>query len=99
MALAPLPESRYRFDLRRVEFARDRGPLVEGCPCPACGQHTRAYLHYLAREQELTAARLLSLHNLTYLERLVRHAREAIATGRYLDYRAAATSGQPPWDG
>ena len=97
MALAPLPDSRYRFDVRRAAFARDEGPLVEGCPCVACAQHSRGYLHYLARAQELTAVRLLSLHNLTYLERTVRAAREAVVAGRYADYRAAATSGQPPW--
>ena len=38
----------------------------------------RAYLHYLSRAEELTAARLLTLHNLAFLERLVAGAREAI---------------------
>ena len=48
MALAPLPESRFRFDVRQVRVrATDEGPLVEGCPCPTCAVHTRAYLHYL----------------------------------------------------
>jgi queuine tRNA-ribosyltransferase len=99
MALAPLPESRYRFDLRRASMAADEAPLVEGCPCPACSGHTRAYLHHLARQQELTAARLVTVHNLTYLERLVRGAREAIAGGRFGAYREAMLAGAAPWDG
>ena len=48
MALAPLPETRFRFDVTRAGFATDEAPLVEGCPCPTCARHTRAYLHYLA---------------------------------------------------
>jgi queuine tRNA-ribosyltransferase len=97
MALAPNPESRHRFDVRKAAFAGDEGALVEGCPCPACVQHSRAYLHYLARAQELTGVRLLSLHNLTYLERLVDGAREAIRAGRFDGYREGILGGTPPW--
>jgi queuine tRNA-ribosyltransferase len=98
MALAPLPGSRFRFDLRRASMATDQGPLVDGCPCPACAAHTRAYLHHLARQQELTAARLVTLHNLTYLERLVRGARAAIADARFGVYADAILGGAAPWD-
>ena len=98
MALAPLPDSRHRFDIRRARFALDRGPLVEGCECEACRGHTRAYLHYLARQNEPTGMRLMTIHNLTYLERLVRGAREAIAAQRFGEYRAAIESGAAPWE-
>ena len=96
-ALAPEPDSRYRFDLRRPAFAEDEAPLVAGCPCEACSGHTRAYLHYLCREQELTAVRLLALHNLTYLQRLVGGAREAIRETRLGRYRQALLGGAAPW--
>ena len=97
MALAPLPDSRFRFDLEKARFATDEGPLVEGCPCPTCAAHTRAYLHYLARAEAPTAARLVTLHNLTFLERLVSGAREAIAEGRFDAYRGAILGGAAPW--
>jgi queuine tRNA-ribosyltransferase len=97
MALAPLPESRFRFDLRNAAFAEAEEPLVEGCPCPACAEHSRAYIHYLCRAQELTAVRLLCLHNLTYLERLMRGAREAIAAGRFSAFRSSSLDGAAPW--
>jgi queuine tRNA-ribosyltransferase len=98
MALAPLPAQRFRFDVRRPAFADDEGPLVEGCPCAACQRHTRAYVHYLSREEELTGARLLTLHNLTFLERLTRGAREAIHAARFPSYREAVLGGAAPWD-
>ena len=97
MALAPLPESRFRFDLRKAALAEDEGPLVEGCRCPACSSHSRAYLHYLCREHELTGVRLLCLHNLSYLERVVSGAREAIRAGRFGRYREASLGGAAPW--
>jgi queuine tRNA-ribosyltransferase len=98
MALAPLPDSRFRFDLDRAALGTDERPLVDGCPCPACAAHTRAYVHYLARAEPANAARLLTLHNLTFLDRLVRGAREEIAAGRYADYRKAILGGAAPWD-
>ena len=98
MALGPLPGKRFRFDIRRGAHALEREPLVEGCPCPTCAHHSRAYLHYLARAEEATAGRLITLHNLAYLESLVRGAREAIAARRYGEYRKAVEAGARPWD-
>ncbi len=98
MVLAPRPDSRFRFDVAKAEFATDRGPMVDGCPCPTCAGHTRAYLHYLVRAEAPTAARLLTLHNLTFLERLVAGAREAIREGRFDAYRGAVLGGAAPWE-
>jgi queuine tRNA-ribosyltransferase len=98
VALAPLAEERFRLNVRSRELEDDQGRLVDGCPCPACSRHTRAYLHYLARAEELTAVRLLTVHNLTYLERLVSGAREAIEAGRFGAYREASLAGAAPWD-
>jgi queuine tRNA-ribosyltransferase len=98
MALAPRPDGRYRLDIRKAEFTQDGRPLVEGCPCATCAAHTRAYLHYLSRAEELTGVRLLVLHNLAYLERLVTGAREAIEAGRYGSYREATLAARAPWD-
>ena len=97
MALAPRPDDRYRFDIRKAEFAEDEAPLVEGCPCDTCAAHTRAYVHYLSRAEELTGVRLLVLHNLAYLERLVAGCREAIGAGRFDAYREAILAGAAPW--
>ena len=97
-ALAPLPDERFRFDLGSTAYALDAAPLVAGCTCAACRGHTRAYVHHLARARELTAVRLLCLHNLVYLERLAAGAREAITSGAFGRYREAIRAGEPPWD-
>ncbi|MGB7587449.1 MAG: tRNA guanosine(34) transglycosylase Tgt [Solirubrobacterales bacterium] len=96
-ALVPNPETRFRLDLRRAGFEGDSSPLVEDCPCPACRHHDRDYLNYLSRAEELTAVRLLCLHNLTYLQQLMTHARKAIATGCFSSYASRILAGHPPW--
>ncbi|MGH2983315.1 MAG: tRNA guanosine(34) transglycosylase Tgt [Solirubrobacterales bacterium] len=98
VALAPEPEGRFRIDLDKSRYAEDDAPIAEGCPCEACGGYSRAYLHYLARQRELTGARLLTLHNLTYMQELTARAREAIAAGRLEDYTGAILGGAAPWD-
>ena len=97
MALAPLPESRFRFDVSAAAHALADAPLVDGCPCSTCAAHSRAYLHYLARARELTAVRLLCVHNLAYLELLVDGARRAIGAGRFDAYRESVLGGAAPW--
>jgi queuine tRNA-ribosyltransferase len=97
VALAPSPETRWRLDLRKGRWVGDRSPLVEGCPCPACGRHDRDYLSYLSRAEELTAVRLIVLHNLLYMRELTVGARAAIRDARFDAYRAAVLAGAPPW--
>jgi queuine tRNA-ribosyltransferase len=97
MALAPLPDKRFRFDIRNRREAEVEGPLVEGCPCPACRRFSRGYVHYVSRAEELTGVRLVTLHNLVYTEAIVSGAREAIEAGRLGDYREAILTGETPW--
>jgi len=63
--------------LRNLIHQRDPRPLQEGCPCPAC-QHSRGYLRHLFLAGEMLGPILLTAHNLTFYQRLVRKAREAI---------------------
>ena len=98
MALAPLPERRFRYDVRKNRNRDETGPLVVGCPCLACTRHSRGYIHYLSKAEELTGVRLLTIHNLTYTAELMRGARAAIVAGRYAAYRDAILAGAAPWE-
>src|SRR3954449_2323189 len=97
-ALVPDPEARWRLDLKKKAWRDSREPVQEGCPCPACTEHTRAYLHYLLRAGELTGARLLTLHNLTFMRDLMAGVRAAIAESRFAEHAASvlATSARAP---
>jgi len=98
VALAPLPDKRWRLDVRKPDNEGDRRPLVEGCDCPACAAHDRDYLNYLSRSQELTAVRLITMHNLTYMQRLAAASREQIAAGSFDAFSSAVLDGATPWD-
>ena len=77
-ALVPDPDARWRLDLTKAGWRESERPLLEGCPCPACAAgFSRAYLSYLARAGELTGTRLLTLHNLAFIARLMRDLRQA----------------------
>jgi queuine tRNA-ribosyltransferase len=95
-ALVPNPGRRWRLDLNRRGHRAERGPIDERCPCPACREHSRAYLHYLVRAGELTGKRLLTLHNLTFMRRLMVGMQEAVAAGRYDDFARQVLEGAAP---
>jgi queuine tRNA-ribosyltransferase len=82
-ALVDEPERRWRMDVKAPEHAESTEPLMNGCRCEACTQHTRAYVHYLTRANELTGVRLLTEHNLTFMETLMNRLRKAIEEDRY----------------
>ena len=97
MALSPSPEKRFRIDIRKGGMVGDRKPLVDDCPCVACQDYDRDYINYISRSEELTAVRLLVEHNLTYMEKLMAGAREAITAGRFGDYSTRILGGSAPW--
>jgi len=70
-----------RFNLRNARFARDPAPLDDTCDCPTCARWSRAYLRHLLLVQEPTAGRLLTMHNVAWLLRLMTRTRDAIAQG------------------
>jgi queuine tRNA-ribosyltransferase len=98
MAVVPEPDKRWRVDLAKGRYRTADEPLLDGCPCPACAHgYSRAYLHYLLKAQEQTAQRLLTIHNLAYLQRLMAVLRDAIDAGRLAEAAAAVRAGASPW--
>ncbi len=68
--------------IRNRRYRDDPRPLEEACPCLAC-RHSRAYLRHLFLARDMLGPVLLSLHNLTYYQRLLAGARRAIQRGEY----------------
>ena len=99
MAVVPDPERRWRVDLAKGRFRDSDEPLCDGCPCRACAAgYSRAYLHYLFRLREMTGARIVTQHNLAYLQLLTAALRDAIDAGRLADAVTAARGGAAPWE-
>jgi queuine tRNA-ribosyltransferase len=97
MALVPDPGARWRVDLVKSRWKRSTEPILEDCPCPACAAgFSRAYLHYLLRAHELTGLRLVTLHNLSFVARLMADLRDGIERGRLDEVADAVLAGAAP---
>jgi queuine tRNA-ribosyltransferase len=78
-----------RVSLRNATYRDDVRPLDEDCKCPACARFSRAYLRHLFQAQEILAHRLVSIHNITHLARLMDATRAAIRQGTFSLLREA----------
>jgi len=74
--------------IRNARYRDDTRPLDPGCGCHTCGHFSRAYLHHLQRANEITGARLNTLHNLHFYLTIMAEMREAIAGGAFQAWRA-----------
>jgi queuine tRNA-ribosyltransferase len=82
VALVPDVGARWRLDLGKGRWSASAEPILDGCECPACAAgFSRGYLHYLLRAGELTGLRLVTLHNLAFIARLMAELRAAIDAG------------------
>jgi len=64
-------------NIRNARHIEDKRPLDASCGCPACANYSRAYLHHLFRAEEMLGPMLLTWHNLTYYQTLMRDLRQA----------------------
>ncbi len=97
VALVPDPAKRWRVDLTAGRFKDDHEPIMEGCPCPACAVGlSRGYLRYLVHSRELTGMRLLTIHNLAFVARVMQDLRAAILAGTLPATAAALRAGAAP---
>ena len=80
---------RGQVNMRNARHKDDPRPLDEECPCPACRDYSRAYLHHLVMAREVLGAMLLTHHNLTFYQLLMADMRIAIEAVAFADFEAA----------
>jgi len=78
-----------RVNIRNAQYARDRGPVEQGCTCTTCQNFSRAYLRHLFRCDEILGLRLATIHNLHFLLNLMRQIREHIMARDFLSFKDA----------
>ena len=76
-----------KMNLNNACYAKDDRPIEEGCDCPTCRHHSRAYIRHLLKSGEMLGLRLLVLHNLWFYNTMMVEARTAIREGRYASYK------------
>ena len=80
--------SQGRVNIKNKQYEYDFGPLDPECDCEACINYSRAYLRHLYRTNEGLGMRLLSIHNLRFLLKMMEDIREAIKEDRFLELKA-----------
>ncbi len=80
-------------NLKNAAHRLDKGPIEEGCECPACREFSRGYIRHLLKAEEILGLRLMSLHNLHFYLTLMRRIREALDAGNFAEFRQNFLSG------
>ena len=76
-----------RRNVRHADFKHQFGPLDPECDCYTCRTFSAAYVHHLFKCEELLAYRLSTIHNLSFMHRLMANMRDAIARGSFASFR------------
>ena len=79
--------SKGKLVVRNATYEKDWGKLDDECDCYTCQNYTRAYIRHLVKTNEILGIRLISLHNLRFLTRLMEQVREAIEQDNLLGFR------------
>jgi queuine tRNA-ribosyltransferase len=87
-----------RHNISNAGYHLKEEPMEKGCGCYACTHFSTAYIHHLYRARELLALRLLSIHNLSFINSLVQKARAAIANGNFGAFAGEFLAGYRPSD-
>ena len=73
--------------VRNATYERDWGPLDTECDCYTCKNYTRAYIRHLVKANEILGVRLLSIHNLRFLTRLMETIRTEIENDNLANFK------------
>ena len=80
--------SRGKIVVRNAKYKEDFTPLDPECDCYCCKNYTKAYLRHLVNVGEMMGGMMLSLHNITFLTKLMRQIRQAVLEDRLQDFAA-----------
>jgi queuine tRNA-ribosyltransferase len=74
--------------IRNAQYKTDTAPLDPNCACSTCRNFSKSYLRHLHQSNEILASVLSTIHNLHFFLDLMKRSREAIAAGRFLEFRS-----------
>lgn len=82
-----MTNNKFRMDITKARYANDVNPIEKDCGCFTCQNFSRAYLNHLFRVRELLGYRLLTIHNLYFVNHLVEEIRKAIEEDKLLELK------------
>ena len=73
--------------VRNATYEKDWEPLDSECDCYTCKNYTRAYIRHLIKTNEILGVRLLSIHNLRFLTKLMERVKIEIENDNLLNFK------------
>ena len=78
-------------NINNEKYKKDLSPIEEGCNCPTCQHHSRAYIRHLFKAGEMLAMRLCVMHNLYFYNMLMKEIRDALDNGMFREFKEQYT--------
>ena len=82
-----------KINLFNAKYEKDLRPIEEGCMCPACRSHSRAYIRHLLKAKEMLGMRLCVLHNLYFYNNLMEEIRNSLDEGNFAGFKKSFLNG------
>jgi len=76
-----------RKNIKNEQYKKDKTPLSEDCDCYACKNHSKSYIRHLIQENEILGMRLISIHNLRFLIKLMENIKKSIKEDKFLEFK------------
>ena len=78
-------------NINNAKYEKDDSPIEEGCQCPTCQRHSRAYIRHLFKAKEMLAMRLCVTHNLWFYNMLMKNIRDSLDEGTFTQFKEKYT--------
>ncbi len=75
-------------NINNEKYKNDLDPIENGCQCPTCRKHSRAYIRHLFKAGEILAMRLCVIHNLYFYNTLMQEIRDSLDNGTFEQFKA-----------
>ena len=76
-----------KINMKNAKYKDDFTPVDTSCDCECCKNYTKAYIRHLLVSEETLGQRLLSIHNLRFLIKIMENIRESIKKDKFLEYK------------
>lgn len=74
-------------NINNEKYKKDLSPIEEGCECPVCQNHSRAYIRHLLKAGEMLGMRLCVIHNLWFYNMLMAQIRSSLSDGTFEEFK------------
>ena len=74
-------------NINNAKYMKDDSPIEDGCNCPTCRKHSKAYIRHLFKAKEMLAMRLCVTHNLYFYNTLMEKIRDALDNGTFEEFK------------